>query len=59
MNVEVIDEQSEDHSKTKVVKIVTPDIINGAIKKIEVQNDKYHNVSLKFAVSNKTTRQGG
>lgn len=27
---------------------MTPDIINGTIKTIEVQDERYHNVMLKF-----------
>ena len=55
MNVEVI-EETEDTSmvvddynvRTKIVTITTPDIINGRIKCIEVKNEKFHNVNLKF-----------
>lgn len=41
MNVEVFDDRLVNNGQTlpKIVKIVTPDIINGIIKKIEVQND--------------------
>jgi hypothetical protein len=31
---------------TKVIKITTPDIINGRIKSIEVHDERYHSVSL-------------
>jgi len=34
--------------KIKSVHIMTPDIINGTIKTIEVQDERYHNVMLKF-----------
>jgi hypothetical protein len=30
------------------VQITTPDIINGVIKSIEVQDERYHSVMLKF-----------
>jgi hypothetical protein len=59
MNVEVFDNRlaSDGQSLPKIVKIVTPDIINGIIKKIEVQNEQYHNVSLKFAVPTPAKQQ--
>lgn len=34
--------------RTKTVQITTPDIINGVIKSIEVQDERYHSVMLKF-----------
>ncbi len=36
------------HQRTKTVQITTPDIINGTIKSIEVQDERYHSVLLKF-----------
>ncbi len=52
MNVEVFDDRlaNDGQNLPKIVKIVTPDIINGIIKQIKVQNEQYHNVSLKFAI---------
>lgn len=35
-------------SKTQVVTITTPNIINGKIKRIQVNNDKFHKVNLNF-----------
>jgi hypothetical protein len=59
MNVEVFDDRLANGGQTlpKFVKIVTPDIINGIIKKIEVQNEQYHNVSLKFGTPSTTKQQ--
>lgn len=56
MNVEVIEETEDISSmvvdelsvRTKIVTITTPDIINGRIKCIEVKNEKFHSVNLKF-----------
>lgn len=56
MNVEVIEETEDISSmvvdelsvRTKIVTITTPDIINGRIKCIEVKNEKFHGVNLKF-----------
>lgn len=31
-----------------MVSIKTPDIVNGRIRRIEVKNDKYHDVNLKM-----------
>ena len=59
MKVEVFDDRNANNGANfpKIVKIVTPDIINGIIKKIEVQNEQYHNVSLKFAAPTTTKQQ--
>ena len=39
--------------------ITTPDIINGAIKSIEVQDERYHSVMLKFEENQQFTGGGG
>lgn len=40
---------NDDDSNTSVITITTPDIVNGKIKSIEVENSKYHSVSMKFS----------
>ncbi len=39
--------------------ITTPDIINGAIKSIEVQDERYHSVMLKFEENQQFIGGGG
>ena len=58
MTVEVFEESDQssmvldDSTKqTKLVSITTPDIVNGRIKSIEVSNEKYHDVHLRFTGS--------
>ena len=61
MKVEVFEESDQssmvldDSTKqTKLVSITTPDIVNGRIKSIQVSNEKYHDVHLRFTGSEGT-----
>jgi hypothetical protein len=45
-------------SKTQVVTITTPNIINGKIKRIQVNNDKFHKVNLNFELDAEDDQAG-
>jgi hypothetical protein len=42
------DDESKMPGQTKIITITTPDILSGKIKGIEIKNEMYHNVCIKF-----------